>query len=98
MMTLGIFSLLFGMAMGQRFKVLVLLPGIAVALVVAVGAGIAQAETAGPIALLAAASIASLQIGYLAGIILRYAPTAFRASRLRAGIMAGSMPTRRPAH
>jgi hypothetical protein len=95
MATLGIFSLLLGMAMGQRFKVLILLPGIAVALV---GAGIAQAETAGPIVLLAAASIASLQIGYFAGIVLRYAPIAFRASRLRAGTLAGSMPTRHPVH
>jgi hypothetical protein len=88
MMIVAIFSLLFGMVIGQRFTALVLVPGIAVAVMVAIGVGIAQAESAWSIVLPAGASIASLQIGYLAGIILRYAPIALRANRRRAGRLA----------
>ncbi len=98
MVTLGLFCLILGMGIGQRFKVLMLLPGIAVSTILALGVGIAQVSAAGSIALLVATSIAGLQAGYLVGIVLRYAPIAVRASRLRAGATAGSMPTRHAAH
>ena len=98
MVMLGLFCLILGMAIGQRFKVLMLLPGMAVSTVLALGVGIAQLGTAWSMVLLVATSIASLQTGYLVGIVLRYAPIAARASRLRADALPGSMPTRHPAH
>ena len=45
MMTLAIISLMVGMVLGQRFKVLVLMPTIAIALVLANGAGGARTDS-----------------------------------------------------
>ncbi len=70
-MTAALISLLIGMMLGQRFKVLVLMPAIAIALVIAVGAGVARADPLWSIVLIAAATATSLQIGYLVGIGIR---------------------------
>ena len=67
-MILSMVSLLVGMVLGQRFKVLVLMPATAIVLVLAVGAGVTQARTAWSIVLMAAAAATSMQIGYLVGI------------------------------
>jgi hypothetical protein len=80
-MTLAMISLVVGMVLGQRFKVLVLLPAIALALVLAIGGGIVRAESAWWIVLVAAAAATSLQIGYLIGVGIRHALVAARASR-----------------
>lgn len=91
-------SLLVGMVLGQRFKVLVLVPAIALTLPLTIAAGLLRADPLGAIVVLAVASIASLQIGYLAGTGLRYLMSAARASRLRGTAFPGSLPARRPAH
>jgi hypothetical protein len=67
-MILLMVSLLVGAALGQRFKVLVLMPATAIVLVLAVGTGVTQARTAWSIVLMAAAAATCLQIGYLVGI------------------------------
>jgi hypothetical protein len=97
-MTFAMISLLVGMVLGQRFKVLVLLPTIAIAVLFAIGVGIAQADTAWWIFLTAAATATSLQIGYLAGCGIRYTLVVARASRSTATSVRGSAPARRPAH
>jgi hypothetical protein len=86
------------MVLAQRFKVLVLVPTIAVAVLLAVGAGIAHADAAWWVVLMAAASVASLQIGYLAGLILRHTLVVARTSRSAATSLRDSAPARRPAH
>jgi len=98
LLTFVLISLLVGMVLGQRFKVLVLVPAIAVWLPVAIGVGIAHSEELGPTVLLAALAVASLQIGYLVGVGIRYSLAAARASGLRTASLPGSQPARRAAH
>jgi hypothetical protein len=98
MMTLAMVSLLVGMVLGQRFKVLVLMPTIAIALVFAIGAGMAHADTVWWIVLMAAAAATSLQIGYLIGIGIRYVLVAAQAGRSPVTSLTGSASTRRPAN
>ncbi len=97
-MLLVAISLLFGMVLGQRFKVAILLPAIGFALMVVICTGVARGEAVWPIVLLAAAATTTLQLGYLAGIGIRYVLVAARASRSRGVSLAGSGPHRRPAH
>ena len=96
--TSGLICLLVGMVLGQRFKVLALAPAIAVSLVVAIGIGIAHSGELARAVLLAAVAVASLQIGYLAGVAIRYSLAAGRASGLRTASLQGSQPTEHVAH
>jgi hypothetical protein len=68
MMTLSMISFLVGTVLGQRFKIVVLIPVFAIVLVFAVGTGIALAQTAWWVVLMATAAVTCLQIGYLFGI------------------------------
>jgi hypothetical protein len=97
-MTFGLISLLAGMVLGQRFKVLAVVPAMAASSVVAIGFGIAHSEGPGGTVLLAALAVASLQIGYLAGIAIRYALAATRTSGLHTASVDGPQPTRHAAH
>jgi len=97
MTILTLLSLLTGMVLGLRFKVLVLLPAIACVLFIAVSMAVARGEILWP-ALMATAGTASLQIGYLAGVGIRYFLAASRMSGLRSGSLANSPPARRAAH
>jgi hypothetical protein len=56
-----------GMLLGQRFKVLILLPAIGVAAIIATCAGIASGDHFWSIVLLAVWLAVALQIGYLIG-------------------------------
>jgi hypothetical protein len=87
-------ALLIGMVLGQRFKVLVLLPALTFVLVAAVALGISRSEGFWPTAGLAAAAIATLEIGYLAGIWVRHALAAARISGRRAGLPVAPQPIR----
>ena len=55
------------MVLGQRFKVLILLPAIGLAIIAATGAGIAHGDHLGSIVLSVIAVTVALQIGYLIG-------------------------------
>jgi hypothetical protein len=91
MMTLTILSLLAGLILGQRFKVLVLVPAIPLALLLAVGTGITRADGFWWTALMAVAGCTALQIGYLLGLAIRPLPVIGRAGRTS---LSGSAPAR----
>jgi membrane protein DedA with SNARE-associated domain len=97
-MAMMLVSLLIGMALGQRFKVLVLVPGSGLAFIVAVLIGITRAEAAWTIVLMSVGVAASLQVGYLVGTTIRHLLVAARASRLRTPLLGASMQARHPAH
>ena len=63
---------LLGAVLGQRFKVLVLVPGMAVVLPFLAATGIVRADPLGQIAIAVIFAAVSLQLGYLAGITLRH--------------------------
>ena len=90
MMTLAMISVLVGMVLGQRFNILILVPTMAIALIFAVGVGIARDDTFWRIVLLAVAVASSLQVGYLAGIVIRHVLVAARSSRSPATSLTGS--------
>jgi len=93
-MTLVLVGLLAGMALGQRFKVLVLAPAFVLVSMVAIGYGVAHGYAAWQSLPMAGVAIASLQIGYLAGIGIR-SLIAARAARTRAH---RAVPARGSAH
>ena len=68
MMTFSMVSLLVGAVLGQRFQVIVLVPAVAIALVLAIGTGVTHGDTGWSIVLMGAAAATSVQIGYLIGI------------------------------
>jgi len=70
---LGIISILAGIALGLRYKVLILFPALAFAVVFSVIGGIAQADHFWSIILTTVISGTSVQLGYLAGIAMRAA-------------------------
>jgi hypothetical protein len=72
MLTLSLVSLLVGAGLGQYYKVLVLIPATALLMVVAIGTGVAQAQTAWSIVLMVAAVATSIQIGYLVGVAVHH--------------------------
>ena len=67
-MMLAAISLLIGVALGQRFKVMSLLPAF---VLVAVASGVLRFDSIASILLFTAVAAASLQIGYLGGVIIR---------------------------
>jgi hypothetical protein len=91
-------SLLAGMVLGQRFKVLILAPAILLALPPVVAFGYARGDAGFTVALACLAAIGCLQIGYVFGIGIRHLLLVARASRLRAVGFAKPLPVRRPAH
>src|ERR1700674_5438108 len=98
MMTSLIISSLAGMVLGQRFKVLILLPAVGVAVIAATGAGIARGDQFWSIVLLAIAVTVALQMGYLIGTGIRSLLAAGRASRRYRGSIVAPAVARRPAH
>ncbi len=71
MITLSMISFLVGAALGQRFKVLVLMPALAIVLVLAVATGVTHALTAWSMVLMVATTATCLQVGYFVGIGIR---------------------------
>jgi hypothetical protein len=86
------------MVLGQRFRVLALVPAFAVSVLVVIAVGTAHSEGLGRTTLLAALAVASLQIGYLVGVAIRYSLAAARTSGLRTASLHTSQPTRHAAH
>ena len=78
---LVVISLVAGIALGQWFKILILVPVMSLALVGTIAAGIARADNVWSIALMAIAVVTALQIGYLIGIWLRSFIVAARFAR-----------------
>jgi hypothetical protein len=83
MLTSVLISLLVGMVLGHRFKVLVLLPAITIVLLAMISAQIAGAD-GWQTAWTATAASVVLQLGYMVGYGIRRFTVAARASRRRA--------------
>jgi hypothetical protein len=83
MLTPALVSLLIGLVLAQRFKVLSLIPVILLTVLFALAAGLSGAKAAWTSALTAAIAIASLQVGYVLGMALRQVMLLTRAHRLR---------------
>jgi hypothetical protein len=94
MSMIGIVTVLFGMALGQRFKVLILAPALLLTCLLVAAIEIERADPPWTIGLTEAATILCLQIGYLAGICIRQMLLAARASRAYALTSAKSPPGR----
>jgi hypothetical protein len=85
MLTLLILSLLAGLVLGQRFKVLILVPAALPPVVLAAVIGLVQADAFLTVALSALAAIGCLQIGYLAGTVVHRGLGSARPRQLRIG-------------
>ena len=93
-----VLSLLIGMVLAQRFKVLILFPAFALAFILAVATVIGRSDAAWTAGVIATVLISGLQIGYLFGIGVRHVNLVARASRLRATMPGNSLTPRRPVH
>jgi len=83
MLILSLISLLAGAALGMRFKVLILVPAICLALLAILAVGISSSVSFSFIALAMVLAAACLQLGYLGGVGARYAMAAARAGRIQ---------------
>jgi hypothetical protein len=81
MVWLSIVSLSIGALLAQRYKIIALMPATFAVLVVAVGAGVAQASSAWLIVGKIAAASVSIQAGYLVGMLIQHGVGALLASR-----------------
>jgi hypothetical protein len=86
MLTLAIVTLLTGILLGMRFKVLVLVPALALAIGAVLAGGVAHQEDAGAIALAMLIAAVGLQLGYLGGLSVNHALTVMRVARVRRAV------------
>jgi hypothetical protein len=94
-----ILCLLLGMVLGQRFKVLVMLPATIVVVVALTIAGeTAHTNTLWLLALTVVAAAASLQIGYFLGLGIRHFLVDVPASPLHSSPLNSTTPTGRALH
>ena len=96
-MAIVIVSLFIGIALGRRFTVSILLPAMAVALVLTIGAGFALKEDGWSIFWFTVATAIALQLGYLGGAGLRLS-AASKAARVASTPAPNSVSTQHPAH
>jgi hypothetical protein len=95
MLMSSLICLLIGAVWGQRFRVLVLIPAMALAATAA--AGFTHAGTFRQILGAVLVATTSLQIGYFAGVGVRYLMAATRISKVHTGSPAASTFPRRSA-
>jgi hypothetical protein len=76
---LAIISALAGIALGLRYKVLILVPAVIFAMIFAVIVGVAHADRFWSVVLTMAILATAVQFGYLAGVVLRVAIGSIRA-------------------
>jgi len=92
-----IVCLLVGCGLGLRFKVLVLIPVVTLAVAFAVVGRVAGGDAFWA-ALMAVAATVSLQTGYLIGLGVRYLVVGAYANHLPGSSVPGTSPTRQNAH
>ena len=97
-MTTSIVCLLAGLVLGQRFKVLVLVPATGLMVVLTVGGGLAGGYAFRFLVFVAVAAAVSLQVGYLLGPGIHQVLIGIRAILTNANSVADPAPARRPAH
>lgn len=81
MIWLSIVSLVIGALLAQRLKVIVLVPATPMVVLVAIGAGVVQGNTAWSIILMILAATVSMQAGYFVGMLIQHCLGALSASR-----------------
>ena len=81
MIWLSIVSLSVGALLAQRFRIIVLVPATLAVVVIAIGAGVAQANSAWLIVGVTAAASVSIQVGYFVGMLIQHGLDALLASR-----------------
>jgi hypothetical protein len=91
-------SLLLGMFLGRRFKVLILVPAILLILIATSAVSLARGDLSWTTILTGAVNLASLQIGYLIGLAVRHRLIAFPRNRLYPFAFLVSASARRRAH
>lgn len=94
----ALISLLVGMLVAQRFKVLSLLPVIPLSAVFTIAVGAAHAEADWFIVATTALAIVTLQVGYLLGLAVHQLMVLVRASRINSRSLSSTLPRRRTAH
>jgi hypothetical protein len=98
MLIASLISVLVGIILGLRFKVLILIPLICLTIYWAAGVALRHATPVIVVAETAGAVIASLQIGYILGVGLLWLRMLLRADRQRSVLSNSAVPRRRPAH
>jgi hypothetical protein len=83
-MMLLVLNVIFGAAVGLRFKVFVLFPAILASMVLTTGIAAAQDYGLWPTLIAIVASITGIQVGFLGVILTRYFTSARQPSPLRA--------------
>ena len=97
MITLSLIGLFVGAALGQRFKIRVLIPALAILVIVAAGTGFMHARSGWYVVLIVATTATCLQIGYFFGIgVLRHL-LATALSRRSAPLTSSPTPARHAA-
>jgi len=90
---------LIGAVLGMRFRVLVLIPAIGFLFVTILAACVIRAESHSITITVAALAAGCLQIGYLGGVVTRYATALADSGRLRKdALKSASKPLAPPAH
>jgi membrane protein DedA with SNARE-associated domain len=90
MLVLAVVSVLVGAALGQRFTVMILVPGTVVLLALSTATGLTHANTAWSIALTTAIAATGMQIGYLIGIGVHHVRVARSRLSTRSPTLASS--------
>jgi membrane protein DedA with SNARE-associated domain len=90
MLVLAVVSVLVGAALGQRFTVMILVPGTVVLLALSTATGLTQANTTWSIALMTAVAATAMQIGYLIGIKIHHVREARSRLSTRSPTLASS--------
>jgi hypothetical protein len=86
MMTMfTITAVLIGAALGQRFKVFILVPAIVIGSAAGLGFGMAQNSNLWSVLLIIALTITALQMGYLGGAVIRFVVAGSRVGRDSSG-------------
>jgi len=83
MSMLVLLAILIGGVLGMRFKVLILVPAIGLALITTLVVGAAHGDRASSILIGAVSASICLQIGYIFGLLTRYSTELTRAAHMR---------------
>lgn len=82
---LAIIGVVVGVVLGLRYKILILVPAVLFAMILAIVVGVGRADSFWSIVLATVALVIALQVGYLAGIAIHAAIAAMRPPRKDGG-------------
>jgi hypothetical protein len=94
MIILAMTAIIIGALLGQRFKVFILVPAIAIGSAATFGIGMAHNNSLWSIVLTMVLAMSALQMGYLGGVIIRFVSAGARVRKDSHGIIAA---VQRPA-